>query len=335
MNSRHQVKLCAIVLSIRAFEPDRDLEGLLWLENAVLGSHATLEELRLRDESRGADLAGANLAWLRLVALWDWQVVGAIEATQKPHPWAIRAEVKVGVRPDHRGLGVARALVSALETHLHEAGGRMMLVYTGEFDFGYNHFLWRVGFNEIFRGYPQYLALHGVDLERISVDWARIAAADVEFRTLSEVRFEWDCARKLYDLYVQLEADVPRVDEQFAPKSFEEFCADIFDSPASLPDGVMLAVHVRDWGMEYVGCNILYRDDAGLVLHNGLTGVRRDLRGLGLAAALKYKGIEFAMRAGYAGITTFNASSNHAILALNQKFGFERGSATVEWRKSV
>lgn len=315
------------MLSIRAFEGEADLEGLVWLENALHGSHVTTEDLHSRDAARAADLA-----WVRLVALWDWQIVGAIEATQKPYPWLDRAEVNVGVRPDHRRLGIGRALVAALEAHLRGSGGQVMLVYTSEFDFGYNHFLRRVGFAEKFRGYPQYLSLHQVNLEQIRVDWGRIAAAGVEFRRLSEVRFEWDCAQKLYDLYCRLEADVPRVDESFAPKSFTDFCADIFDSPSSLPDGVMLAVRQHDWGMEYVGCNILYRDDRGTVLHNGLTGVKRDLRGLGLAMALKYKGIEYARNAGYAGITTFNASDNHAILALNQKFGFERQAATLEWR---
>ena len=316
------------MLTIRAFDPDRDFEGLVWLENALRGSQVSTEELESRDEARASDLA-----WVRLVALWDWQIVGAIEAAQKPWPWLDRAEVKVGVRPDHRGRGIGRALVRALGAHLRESGGQVMLAYTGEYEFGYNHFLWRTGFALKSRGYPQYLALDSVNLEQISVDWERIAAAGLEFRTLSAVRFEWDCARKFYDLYVQLEADVPRVDELVAPKSFEAFCADIFDSPSSLPDGVMLAVRSRDWGMEYVGCNILYRDDAGQVLHNGLTGVKRELRGLGLANALKFLGIEYARNAGYAGITTFNASDNHAILALNQKFGFERQAATLEWRR--
>ena len=318
------------MLSIRAFDPDRDSEGLVWLENALHGSQVSLEEVKSRDEARASDVA-----WVRLVALWDWQIVGAIDATQKPYPWLERAEVRVGVRPDHRGLGIGRALVQALGAHLRESGALVMLAYTGEYDSGYNHFLWRAGFTEVFRGYPQYLALHNVDLEQISVDWSRIAAAGVEFRTLAAVRFEWDSAQKFYDLYVQLEADVPRVDALIAPKSFEAFCADIFDSPSSLPDGVMLAVRVRDWGMEYVGCNILYRDDAGLVLHNGLTGVKREFRGLGLANALKFQGIEYARNAGYAGITTFNASDNRAILVLNQKFGFERQAATLEWRKQL
>ena len=317
------------MLSIRAFEPDCDLEGLVWLENAIHGSQVTVDELRFRDAARDG-----GLAWVRLVALWDWQIVGAIEAAQKPWPWQDRAEVKGGVRPDHRGLGIGRALVLALGEHLSGSGGQVMLAYTNEFDTMCNRFLSHTGFAVVFRGHPQYLPLP-INLERISVAWERIAAAGVEFRTLSEVRFEWDCAQKLYDLYVQLEADVPRVDELFAPKSFEDFCADIFDSPSSLPDGVMLAVRVRDWGMEYLGCNILYCDDAGLVLHNGLTGVNREVRGLGLALALKYKGIEYAQNAGYAGITTFNASDNHAILALNQKFGFERGGATLEWRRSL
>lgn len=318
------------MLNIRAFDPDRDLEGLAWLENAIHGSQVTVDELKIRDQTRASDLA-----WVRLVALWDWQIVGATEAMQKPWPWLDRAEVRLGVRPDHRGLGIGRALVVALEAHVRGASGRLMLAYTAEHDSGYNRFLMRSGFTEAFRGYPQYLALHNVNLEQIEVDWGRIAGAGVEFRTLSDARFEWDCAQKLYDLYCTLEADVPRADAVVAPKSFADFCADIFDSPSSLPDGVMLAVRQRDWGMEYVGCNILYRDEAGQVLHNGLTGVKRELRGLGLALALKYLGIAHARNAGYAGITTFNASDNEAILKLNQKFGFERQAATVEWRKSL
>ncbi len=302
----------------------------MWLVNGIHGGSVSVEELWATDAARAP-----GLAWGRLVALWDWQIVGAIEAQQKAYPFETRSEVRLGVRPDHRGLRIGRALVDALEVSLRAAGGETMLVYTGELEADYNHFLWRLGFRESFRGYPQWLALTNLDLSRFSVNWERIWAAGLEFRSLSEVRFEWDCAQKLYDLYVTLENDVPRVDEWFVPKSFEAFCDDMFDSPSSLPDGVTLAVRVHEWGMEYVGCNILYLDSSGRVLHNGLTGVRREARGLGLAQALKLKGIEFAQRGGFEGITSFNASTNEAILNLNQKLGFQPGPANLEWRKSL
>ncbi|NJK44138.1 MAG: GNAT family N-acetyltransferase [Pleurocapsa sp. SU_196_0] len=320
----------SVMLSIRGFDFTNDYEALMWLENGIHGGNVSVEELRERDASRVP-----GLAWGRLVAVWDWQIVGAIEAQQKPDPFQGRSEVRVGVRPDHRGLGIGTALVTALETALRDAGGDTMLAFTDELEMGYNHFLWRVGFAESARGYPQWLALPGYDLERFSVNWDAIREAGLEFRSLSEVRFEWDCAQKLYDLYCTVERDVPRVDDWYIPKPFDEFCADIFDSPSSLPDGVMLAVRVHDWGMEYVGCNILYLDSGGRVLHNGLTGVRREARGLGLALALKLKGIEFARNNGFDGIKSYNASTNDAILKLNTKLGFQRQSAILEWRKRI
>jgi mycothiol synthase len=318
------------VLSIRGFDFERDYEGLMWLENGVFGSSVSVEELQSRDAARTP-----GLAWGRLVALWDWQIVGAAEAQQKAEPWLMRSEIRVGVRPDHRGLGIGSGLLHALETGLRDAGGEGLVAYSGELEGEYNGFLWHVGFREAARGYSQFLALPGYDLERFSVNWDAIRAAGVEFRSLSEVRFEWDCAQKLYALYGDLERDVPRVDEWFAPKPFDEFCADIFDSDSSLPDGVMIAVRVHEWGMEYVGFNMLYRDASGNVLHNGLTGVRREARGLGLALALKLKGIEFARNHGFTGITTYNDSTNGAILHLNQKLGFQRQPATLEWRKNL
>jgi mycothiol synthase len=316
------------MLTIRGFDFDNDYEGLAWLENGLFGTRVSADELRARDATRDS-----SAPWGRLVALWDWQIVGAIEAQQKPEPHWDRNEIRVGVRPDHRGLGIGRALVTALESGLRDAGARMMLAYTNELEHGYNHFLWRAGFTQTMRGYPQWLSLQSFDLNRFHVDWDAIRDAGLEFRTLSEVRFEWDCAQKLYDLYCIVENDVPRVDDFYVPKSFEAFCADIFDAPSSLPDGVTLAVRVHDWGMEYVGCNILYLDSGARVLHNGLTGVRREARGLGLALALKLKGIEFAQRNGFEGITSYNASTNTAILNLNAKIGFERQPATIEWRK--
>ena len=86
---------------------------------------------------------------------------------------------------------------------------------------------------------------------------------------------------------------------------------------------------------KYIGLNILYLDSSGTVLHNGLTGVRSEFRGLGLALALKLEGIRFGQQHGFSGITSFNASSNTPILRLNEKLGFIRSPATIEWRKHL
>lgn len=314
------------MLTIREFQP-QDYEGLAWLENALYGGQTTTTELEQRDFSRQADLG-----FVRLVALYSWgELIGYIEATQRPAPWFSRGEVRLAVREDFRRRGIGGALLGVLETELRAKGSDLAMLYTGEFDSSLNHFLWHRGYSQSFRGYSQWLPLEKVAPDHFFVDWKRLNAADVHLRSLAQLRYEWDCAQKFYDLYLTLENDAPRADADYTPLGFEEFCSNNFDSPSALPDGVTIAVqHGR-----YIGLNILYLDSSNEVLHNGLTGVRSEFRGLGLALALKLEGIRFGQKNGFRGITSFNASTNSAILRLNEKLGFERSPATIEWRKHL
>ncbi len=314
------------MLTIREFQFS-DYEGLAWLENAMTGGQVSSHDLEQRDQARDP-----NLGFVRFIATWGWgETIGMIEATQRPAPWYSRGEVRLGVRNDFRRRGIGGALLGVLETNLRQRGSDVILLYTAEFDAAINYFLWHRGYAESFRGFSQWLPLEQVNTDAYHVDWQRLNAAEVHLRSLSQLRHEWDCAQKFYELYLALENDAPRADNEFLPTSFEEFCSNNFDSPSALPDGVTIAVQ----NGQYIGLNILYLDSSGSVLHNGLTGVRHDFRGLGLALALKLAGIRFGQQHGFSGITSFNASSNTAILRLNEKLGFIRSPATIEWRKRL
>jgi hypothetical protein len=127
-------------------------------------------------------------------------------------------------------------------------------------DASINYFLWHRGYAESFRGYSQWLPLENVNPDAYQVNWERLNQAEVHLRSLSALRFEWDCAQKFYDLYLTLENDAPRADEQYLPLSFEEFCANNFDSPSALPDGVTIAVRLErqcaaqwfNWGSQRI-----------------------------------------------------------------------------------
>jgi GNAT superfamily N-acetyltransferase len=314
------------MLTIREFQHG-DYEGLAWLENALTGGQTNAFELEQRDTTRDP-----NLGFVRFIAAWGWgETIGMIEATQRPAPWYSRGEVRIGVREDFRRRGIGGVLLGVLESVLRERGSDLIMLYTNELDASINYFLWHRGYSESFRGFSQWLPLERVNPDEHVVDWQRLNQADVHLRSLSALRHEWDCAQKFYDLYLNLENDAPRADADYIPLSFEEFCQNNFDSPSALPDGVTIAVQHG----QYIGLNILYLDSSGSVLHNGLTGVRREFRGLGLALALKLEGIRYGKQHGFSGITSYNASTNTAILRLNEKLGFIRSPATLEWRKKL
>jgi mycothiol synthase len=60
-----------------------------------------------------------------------------------------------------------------------------------------------------------------------------------------------------------------------------------------------------------------------------MTGVGRAYRGLGVATALKVRGITCAREHGYATIRTLNDITNMPILGSNDKLGFVRQPALV------
>jgi GNAT superfamily N-acetyltransferase len=70
-------------------------------------------------------------------------------------------------------------------------------------------------------------------------------------------------------------------------------------------------------------------------LWQGVTGVRRDARGKGIAMALKLRTVRYAIGRGVEHIKTWNDVRNRPMLSINEALGFEKQPAWVAYEKDL
>ena len=139
--------------------------------------------------------------------------------------------------------------------------------------------------------------------------------------TLSEeARRNRDYLRCLHKLHNLIQMDVPRAG-YFTPVAYGEF-ADEFRRGTHLPDGYFIAKQEeRCIGQSYLQT----MDGDPDTLEVGLTGVRREHRRQGIAAALKFHTLGYAKEHGFQAIETGSDSANEAILTAQRECGVPEG----------
>ena len=184
------------------------------------------------------------------------------------------------------------------------------------------------GWREHERTWLSWLDLSAFEPEKFAARRARAQSAGVEVRTLNELG--WDGSesfqRRVYELTISLLADVPTTDPVI-PWPFELWRERVLRHPDFTPDGPLVALIGEEW----VGLTELYlprREIPGL-LHQGLTGVRREWRGRGVAWALKLTAAARAKTQGWEAVRTGNHTVNREMLGINAEMGFVRGPARV------
>jgi GNAT superfamily N-acetyltransferase len=132
----------------------------------------------------------------------------------------------------------------------------------------------------------------------------------------------------LHALEWALDQDVPSP-EPPTPLSFETYVQSRLNNPDLVPDGWFVAVHDD----AYVGLSNLWKSQAGPDLFTGLTGVVREYRRQGIALALKLRAIDYARSQGVKVVRTWNESRNRPMLGLNERLGFKRQAAWIDYVK--
>ena len=138
--------------------------------------------------------------------------------------------------------------------------------------------------------------------------------------------------QKAFDLNEDCRMDVPSVDPP-TRHTFDEFRRDDIDAPNALLDAFFIAI---DTDGRYLGVSNMFRSlDDPLFLWQGLTGVRREARGKGIAVALKLRTVRYAIDRGVEHIKTWNDIHNKPMLSINEAMGFARLPAWISYEKDL
>jgi GNAT superfamily N-acetyltransferase len=255
----------------------------------------TVEEMRAQDSP----------SRLLLLATVDGTVVGSGVADRSDS--AGGGFVAPRVRHQHRRQGVGSALLAALADHVAGLGVDDLRAMTEDPES--LAFAQRFGFVEVDRQVEQVRTI-GDEPE------PGPAPDGVDVVTLAEHPGLWAACYERFGVEVLADFAV------FQPLEITEQQW----NASWAGDPMFLAVRAG----EVIGCAGLHRDtDSPERAENALTAVRRDCRGLGIAAHLKRRTLRWAAEHGVSEVYTWTQAGNSPMLTLNERLGYAPGATSV------
>ena len=291
-----------------------ELGRVVAVHNAVRTDDPTTVE-GLVDWKRQAD----DMVWL--VAVDDGEDAGAAVGLVGWHSQPGTAFAEFWALPEARGRGVGSALHAELARWSAERGCAELETVVAEEDDASLAWAERRGFREVGRNSKLVLELEPIEAP------APDPPPGIEIVTWAE---RPGIERGLYEVYREAEPDIPgEEDNEITP--FERWLSNDMQGISDRADAVFVAL-AED---EVVGyAKLAFPQGSSRVFHD-LTGVKRDWRGRGIAAALKRTQIAWAKEQGYTQLVTQNEERNEPIRRLNERHGYRVEPGSVVLRASV
>ena len=292
------------MIDLRAVETDADLLAWTQVKSRVVSNEpVTVEQM----------LASPEPDRLLLLAELDGTLAGCGIADRSS--FGGRAFIAARVLPEHRGHGVGTALVRALSDHGRALGlsGVNAFVYADEphsVAFAVKH-----GLDEVDYQLEQIRRLDaGPEPQTVPVDGVEVRSLEGRREELLEQ--SWPLALTGY-------ADMPLPGEVFYRQ--ETWLRE----EATRPEGSFVALFAG----EPVGFAGLREHANGSATgEHGLTVVRPDQRGRGIARLLKGKQLAWAAGAGVVELVTWTQKGNEAMQALNRSLGYVDKSRVITFQ---
>ena len=306
------------MVTIRPFDyGDDDYRWAIAINAAVFNEPPDrLEEWKHADQARDE-----AYPFYRDMVLRGERLIGYVETFQSPFAYHPRkVTTYMFVHPEHDGPDVRPTLLEQLLARF--ADRDLIGVMSGMLDDKPQamRFFEEHGFERVAEEKLSKLDVTAFDPSAYADALARVAENGIEITTLRELR-ERDPAwrRKLYDLDVTVNRDIPSTGEKHYP-DFDGWVEMRLETPAFDSDAWFVALD----GERYVGHSqgSINRESTPVQFNTGVTAVRREYRRRGIARALKVHVISFTRREGVEEIFTTNDSQN-PMYQLNLQLGFK------------
>jgi len=287
------------VIELRVASTPADLEAWAGLKSRVVPNEpVTAEQLAATDEPG------------RLLLLADRDGVLAGCGIAALSNFGGRIFIAARVLPEHRRHGVGRELVRALAEHGRGLGRDGVNAFVDAGDAASLAFVQSYGLQEVDYQLEQ-VRLVGDEPPATAPEGIELIALDGRREELLEA--VWPVAEEGY-------ADMP------LPGAVSYPFATWMRDEATRPDGSFVAIEAD----EPVGYAGLMEHANGLATaEHGLTVVRRDRRGRGIARALKRAQLHWAASSGVVELVTWTQKGNEAMQALNASLGYENRSRVL------